>query len=192
MIQAISIIASLCNLASGTSYFKQLIKNESIPNPATWLIWVVVTMINAATYFFVVRESVWIALASGVMAAVIFIIFVTATINGKFTRFGIIDAVCLALAIAVGILWAVTNNPVLANVSLQVIFLISFYPTLHGLLRRQGKERPMPWFFASVSYMLQIVVVVLSPITLWALVFPIVHLVGNATIGLVALSQNRT
>lgn len=190
MTQVISIIASSCNFLSGVSYFKQLIKNESTPNPATWLIWVVVTIINTVTYFFVV-ENFWIFLASAVMASVIFIIFVTALFKGKFTRINKVDTFSLLLAVAIGIFWLVSGNSVVANVSLQLIFLISFYPTLNGLLTKQGKERPMPWFFALASYVLQIVNVLTNPITLWALTFPIIHGIGNGTIGFVAYFQNK-
>lgn len=191
MTQLISIVASLCNFSSGASYFKQLIKNESTPNPTTWLIWVVVTIINAATYFFVVKGSIWIFLASAVMATVIFIIFVTALFKGKFTRINIVDAIFLVLAIVIGIFWKISGNAVVSNVCLQIIFLISFYPTLNGLLIKRAKEKPMPWFFALGSYILQVVNVLINPITLWALVFPIVNGIGNGIIGFVAYYQNK-
>ena len=49
----------------------------------------------------------------------------------------------------------------------------------------------MPWFFALASYVLQIVNVLTNPITLWALTFPIIHGIGNGTIGFVAYFQNK-
>src|SRR3989344_5580677 len=110
MIQIISIIAGLFNLVAGSGYLRQVIKNESTPNPATWIIWVVVTILNTATYFSVVGENSWIALSSGITALMIFIIFVTSLFKGKFTKLNRIDTVALILAIGIGIFWQVSGN----------------------------------------------------------------------------------
>jgi len=64
MTQVISLVASLFNLTSGGTYLKQVIKNESVPNPATWFIWFLITMLNAFTYFFITQGNVWVSLTS--------------------------------------------------------------------------------------------------------------------------------
>src|SRR3989344_3493625 len=182
MIQAISIIAGLFNLAAGTGYLKQVIKNESTPNPATWIIWVVVTILNAATYFAVVEENFWIALSSGVTALMIFIIFVTSLFKGKFTKLNRVDTIALVLAIGIGIFWQLSGNAIISNISLQIVFIVSFYPTIHGLLAGESKEKPISWFLGCCSYVLQILNILLNPVTLLALVFPVIQLVGQGTV----------
>ncbi len=191
MEQTIAVIASICNLLSGASYFKQLLKDESVPNPATWLIWLVVTILNTVTYYIVAKRNTWLSLTSIVLALVIASIFITALVKGKFSRLGLVEILSLVFALVIGVFWKITGDAALSNICLQAIFLISFYPTIHGLLTHASKEKPLPWAFASMSYALQIINVVLSQITSVALVFPIVNLIGNGTVGLFSYFQNR-
>lgn len=187
----LSIFASIFSLFSGISYIKQLIKGESIPNPVTWLIWLVVTIINTLTYFLVVEGSLWLSLSSITLAIVIATIFILSLLKGKFSKLGKIEIISLFFAFVVGLFWKLSGNYIVSNISLQVVFLISFYPTLYSLLKRETKEKSPPWFFASLSYTLQIINVFVSGSPLFALVFPIVNLVGNGTIGIIALLQNK-
>ena len=60
----LSIVASLLNVASMAAYFRQLRRSESIPNPATWLIWAVFTLVNFLTYFAATHNDIWISLLS--------------------------------------------------------------------------------------------------------------------------------
>ena len=190
--QIISIVASIFNILSGGTYLKQVIKNESIPNPATWFIWLVVTILNASTYFLVAGGNLWISLTSIVLAVVIFSILLFSLVKGKFSRLGMVEIISLALCVAIGIFWKVTGNTIISNVSLQAIFLISFYPTFHALLLKTTREKSPPWFFASVSYILQIAIILTNPITLLALVFPVINLIGNGSIGILAEIQSRS
>lgn len=194
MTQILSILASILTLSSGGVYIKQLIKGESIPNPATWLIWLVVTIINTATYFIVVKSSFWISLSSIALACGILIVFIIALVKGKFASLGKIEIISLLVAFIIGLIWKISNNAVLANTSLQVVFLISFYPTVHGLLNKNLKEKSFPWFLAATSYILQIIIVFLNSqsITLFALTFPIINLAGNGVIGLISYHQNNS
>ncbi len=189
--QIFSIIASLFNIFSGATYFKQVLKNESTPNPATWLIWFVATILNTATYFIIVNGSIWVSLSSIVLAIEIFAIFVLTLFKGKFTRLGKIEIASLLIAFAVGIFWKLTGDAIISNILLQVIFIISFYPTIHGLMFNNAFEKSTPWFLAVVAYGLQIAVVLLNPLSLVALTFPIVNLVGNGSIGLLAIYKRR-
>jgi hypothetical protein len=189
MTQAIASVASLFNVLSGATYFKQVIRGESIPNPATWLIWLVVTMMNTASYFLVVEGSFWVSLASMVLAAEILVIFLLALWKGKFTKLGRVEIFSLALSLVIGAFWKLSGNAVVSNLSLQAIFVISFYPTIYNVLQKYSSERSTPWFLAVVSYSLQIVNVFLSPVTLLALTFPAVNLIGNGVVGVLALKQ---
>jgi len=186
MIGTIAIIAGLLNVFSGGSYLVQVLKNTSTPNPATWLIWLVVTTLNSATYFFVVGENYWIWFASLVTTIMVLAIFIVAASKRKFTKIGKVEIISLIIAVAIGIFWQVSGNSTLANLSLQLVFVISFIPTIYGLLYEGASERPLPWFLASMSYVLQIVNILLTSVSLVALGFPVVNLLGQGTIGLLA------
>lgn len=186
-----SISASIFNLLSGGSYLIQVIKGKSIPNPATWLIWVVVTIINTLTYFSVVQGNFWVSLSSIVLAVGILFIFLFSLVKGKFSKLGKIEIISLLTAFGIGLFWKLSGNYIISNIALQAVFLISFYPTLVALLRGQTREQPLAWFFASTSYTLQIVNVFVSASPLFALAFPIVNLIGNGSIGLIAWFQKK-
>jgi hypothetical protein len=190
MTQIIAIVASIFNILSGATYFRQVLRNESTPNPATWLIWLIVTIMNTVSYFFVVQGNFWISFASIVLACEIFIIFILSLWKGKFTKLGKVEIISLALALLIGIYWQVTGNTTASNLALQVIFLISFYPTIYGLLYKSAAEKSTPWFLAVVSYSLQIINVLLNPVSLLGLAFPIINLIGNGAIGVLAFRQN--
>lgn len=190
MIYLLPIVASAFNLLSGGTYLVQVVKGKSVPNPATWLIWVIVTIINMFTYFFVVKGSVWLSLSSIVLACGILFIFAFSLLKGKFSKLGKLEITCLALSFVIGLFWRLSGNSIVSNIAIQSIFLISFYPTLIALLNMQTKEKPLAWFFASTSYALQIILVLTSSAPLYGLIFPIVNLIGNGTIGIVALRQN--
>ncbi len=187
----LSIFASIFNLLSGGSYLVQVIKGRSIPNPATWLIWVVVTIINTLTYFLVTGGNLWVSLSSIVLACGITFIFIFSLIKGKFSKLGKIEIISLVIAFGIGLFWKLSGNYIISNIALQAVFLISFYPTLISLLKRQTREQPLAWFFASSSYFLQIINVFVSASSLFALAFPIVNLIGNGSIGIIAWFQNR-
>jgi hypothetical protein len=191
MIQAIAIIAGLLNVFSGASYLRQVLRNESTPNPATWLIWLVVTLLNSSTYFFVVSGNVWIWLASVATTVMVFAIFIIAISKRKFTRLGKVEMISLFIAVCVGIFWRLTGNASVSNLALQVIFIISFIPTIYGILYKGALERPLPWFLAVVSYILQITNVFLTSVSLVALGFPVVNLMGQGIIGSLVWIKNK-
>lgn len=193
MIEMLSIIASCFTLGSVGSYLKQLITGESTPNPATWLIWVVITIINTLTYLSVVQGNILTALVSIALAVGISIIFVTAASKHRFTRLGKIETVSLLLAVIAGIVWQVANNAVIANLMLQIIFLISFYPTIHGLVTNQLVDKPLPWILASIAYTILIITLILdsakSPWSTFA--FPIINLLGNGAVGMIIIYRRE-
>ena len=191
MTETISIIAGLFNVLAGSSYLKQVVKNESTPNPTTWVIWLVVTIINSTTYFSIVGNK-WIALSSAVTAIMVFLIFVLSLFKGKFTKLNKIDIASLILAVFIGIFWQISGNAVISNISLQAVFIISFYPTIHGLLIGVSKENYFAWSMGCCSYVLQIFNIFLNPITIVALAFPVIQLLGQGYIAVLAYRKSSS
>lgn len=192
MTQLISIIAGLFNLTAGAKYLIQIGKNESTPNPTTWFVVMVVTIINSATYFGVVQENHWLALSSVVTSIMVSLIFITSLFKRKFTKPNLVDGVSLIICIIAGILWQTSDSAIISNIFLQTVFVISFYPTIHGLIIGTSKENHVSWILGCCSYVLQIVNVLLTPVTLWALVFPVIQLMGQGAIMFLAYHKNSS
>jgi hypothetical protein len=79
---------------------------------------------------------------------------------GRFSKLGIIDTVCLILGLIVVAIWQLTGDPITANLILQVVYVISFIPTIIGLSKGSLFESSTPWVFAVLSYLLMIIVTI--------------------------------
>lgn len=191
MIQFLSIIGGVLLIAAFYCYFRSVAKNTSTPNPTTWLIWLVIFIMNTITYFMVARESIWQTMITIVAALGILAIFFYSLFRGKFARVGAIEVLCLVIAVAVGVVWKMTKDPILANLLLQFIYVISFVPMITGLVRGTLKEKVLPWVLAFGAYIPTIIIILINWNTSsWVgLVHPIVNgLMGNgAVILLVAI-----
>ena len=191
--EALSLIAGAMTVVVIATYFKQVFKNDSIPNPATWFIWFVVALLNTATYFTVVEKNFFLSMIAIVQSVGFALFMVYALVRGKFGKIGGVEIVSVALALFVGIFWQTTGDAKISNLLLQVIFLISFYPTIFGLAKHRLKEKPLPWFLAVASYVLLILAIFVdgNNTSVVALAFPVVNILGNGSVGFIALTQTQ-
>ncbi|PIR86659.1 MAG: hypothetical protein COU11_04070 [Candidatus Harrisonbacteria bacterium CG10_big_fil_rev_8_21_14_0_10_49_15] len=174
------------------SYFCQVLRGDSTPNTTTWLIWSVVMTINSLTYIEVAGSIK--ALSSLTTNAGIIAIFIYSLLKGKFTKVSRTDVACLALASMVGAVWQITDSAKIATVALQIVFVISFWPTINGLLKRRAREHPLNWDIAVVAYACLIASILLD----WqgqhwtAIAFPLVNgIIGNGSVAVLAHLQLR-
>lgn len=149
-------VASLIVIVSLVVYFSQVVKGVSTPNPATWLIWLTIGMLNLSTYFHVVggqisKLAVPLVVNFGILAVTVYSFF-----YGKFSPLGRFDKAAFVFAFLVGVIWQVSGDAVLANLILQGIYLISFAPTVMGIRRGTLRESPLPWTLAVLSYVTMI------------------------------------
>ncbi len=187
------IIGNLLILVTLVTYFKQVRDGESEPNPATWSLWLVIGLINLVTYFLVVEGSVWKSLYVILATAGLSVIFLYSFAKGRFQKLALTDKVCLVLAIAVCVVWKTTGSAVIANVSLQAAYIISFIPTIRALLMETAREKPLPWFLATFSYVFSIAGILSSQTYSWPeLAYPVVNgILGNGFVAILALFQSR-
>lgn len=190
MTQALSIIGGLILIAAFFCYFMSVAKDTSVPNPATWLIWFVIFMMNTVTYFMVARGSVWQTLITIIAAGGVLCIFMYSLLRGKFARIGAMEVVCLVTALVVGIVWNTTRDPVLANLLLQFIYVVSFIPMISGLITGKLREKVLPWALAFCAYIPTLIIIAINwDSSSWVgLVHPIVNgIMGNGAIILLVL-----
>lgn len=188
------LIAGLTALIAYGLYFKQTLKGQSTPNPSTWVIWLLVGIINAFTYFSVTGNNLW---QSFVVIAVTFsvsVIFVYSLFKKKFSRISKTEIVMFILAIAIGVFWQITSNDRVANLLLQGIYVISYIPTILGIIKCTGKEYYAAWTVAFIAYLFSTISIISGHLTDWvALIHPIVNgLLGNGiVVGLVVYMKYK-
>ncbi|MBI4122083.1 MAG: hypothetical protein HY461_02020 [Parcubacteria group bacterium] len=175
-------------------YIWRLVKNDTIPNPATWLITVVLMTINTLTYSVVVEGKIEEATLSILVLIGVVIIFFYSLANQKFAKPELVDFIVLGLAAIIVALWKMTANTALANVALQSVFLISIVPMVYGLVKGSLRDHPLPWALAVVSYLFQIATILTDPDGWrWVeLAFPILNgIVGNGTVAITIIRYKR-
>jgi hypothetical protein len=183
------LIAGITALITYSFYFKQTIKGQSTPNPATWIVWLIVGIINAITYFSVTGNNLWQSLIVFAVTFSVFIVFVYSLFRGRFSKISGIEIISFILALGIGIFWQITSNDGLSNLLLQGIYVISFIPTIIGIIKGTGKEHYVAWVWAFTAYLFSTISIAFGASVNWiAFVHPIVNgLIGNGTVALLII-----
>jgi len=182
-------MSSIFMLVVFVLYFRQVIQGSSTPNPAAWTIWLITSVMNTVTFYYVAGGTKF--LLTAVTASCVFMVFLYTLSKRKFTKPGKVVLTCFLLAILVGIFWNTTEDPILTNLLLQGILAIAFWPTINGLLKKIAREKALPWGLATIAYSLLILAIVFD----WensncvALVHPIIGICGNGSVAFLVCNQ---
>lgn len=165
-------------------YLGQVVRGASTPNPATWLIWFVVMSMNTVTYYFVSQGNILQIITPLVITFGIFLIVLFSLVKGKFGRVGTVDKIVLFFSCFVGVFWKTTGDPVISNLMMQVILLISFMPTVVGLIKGRLREKSLSWNLAVLSYCFLVVSIISGSSWTWAqLAYPFFNgILGNGSV----------
>ncbi|MFA6254754.1 MAG: hypothetical protein WC675_01820 [Patescibacteria group bacterium] len=188
------LLAGITALIAYGLYFKQIFKGQSTPNPSTWGIWFLIGIINAITYFSVTNDNLWQSFIVIAVTLSVFIILVYARIKGRFARVSNIEIIIFVLALVIGFFWQITSNDRVANLLLQGTYIISYIPTIFGIIKGTGKEHYVAWSTVIVAYLFSTISLLFDPGVDWiAYVHPIVNgLLGNGVIvALILLKKTK-
>lgn len=172
---AVGILAGIIGILSFIPYVLDMLKGKTRPNKATWLIWAVLGIIIAVSYYLAgARETAWVPIGYA------FGIVVVALPALKYGEGGWtnLDKACLVGAGAGLALWAVTNNPVLPLYLTIAIDAIGAVPTIKKAYLRPETESRDSWLMFLVANTLN-----LFAISEWTLVvasYPVYVLVLSA------------
>ncbi|MFC1687106.1 hypothetical protein ACFL0L_00820 [Patescibacteria group bacterium] len=177
-------LAGITALVAYGLYFKQAFKNQSTPNPATWSIWFFIGIINTVTFFSVTNNNIWQSFIVIAVTFSLFIVVLYAFLRGKFSKITKIEIVVFVLALAIGIFWQITSNDRMSNLLLQGIYVISYIPTVTGIITGRVKEHQAAWATVVIAYSFSTLALVFGTQIDWvAFVHPIVNgLLGNGVI----------
>lgn len=194
MTDIFSIVSSLFILSVYVTYLRQSRSGISTPNSATWFIWLTMSVINLFTYKKVVNDNFMLYLLVLVVTICLVFMVIYFVYKGKFTKPGKVELSAFILSFIITIIWYKTGDEILTNLLLQVIFIISFYPTVNGLWKNQSREGPIPWTLAVIAYILMTVAILFD----WenndwvAFVHPVVIGIGcNGCVAFLAYKQKQ-
>ena len=180
-------------LLHGTAYVLYNIQThfgKSEPNPASWAIWTLLSILNAWSFREVSADNLsTLQFFTGSVACMI--TFFYTWYRGKLKRLKHSEWRILALALSVIVVWRIFNSATGANMLVVLTFIISFIPTLKGVLADPFKESPRSWWLWTAAFAFTIGSILLrwrgEPL---ALVMPTVLLIAHGSIAVLS-SQKR-
>lgn len=184
MNNAIMLVASVILLAVPVLYLVKTAQGKITPNPVTFFVRSVVSVMNLVTYFLTNGESFWKSSVTIASTIGLLSIFLYSFYRGKFSKINRFDITAGVIAVMVGVMWKLTSNPILANLLLQTAMFISFIPAIRGVLAGVAKEEVLPWAMATTSYVLMTTAISLDSSSTWQqFVHPVcVGILGNGSL----------
>lgn len=175
------------------SFFQNMKSGDSTPNPATWLLWAIVLLMNTVSYFFVVQKGLEVLVTLTAFVGTIWILSY-AWRTSSFAPLKGTEWVCLIGSFLIFLYWVTSGNPVKSNIPLQFILLISFWPTFHQITRHGKRENPAPWTFGVIAHVFLFLALKTDTEdhTWIAYLFPLLDgLLGNGSIAMVAFYRAK-
>lgn len=158
----LAITAASMHVAAFLLYKRNMGLGKAQPNPATWMLWVILTTLNCATYLTSTADVIKSALPIASSLANIYV-FTVALQLGKFRPLDRLEKVILLLGVLTGLVWFLFHDAKAANLLLQIPIALSFYPTYRGVWRNpQTETRIFPWYLWSSAYLVSLVTIFLQ------------------------------
>ena len=183
--EVFSLIASVFSALSMGIYCIRLFKRGGTRSATTWTLWFAIGTLNLASYLYVVKESPLRAIPLFVVYLGVAVVMFYSLLKHQFTKLSRVDFFCFSLALAVGVFWKTSGNPLVANLLLQSVYVVSYIPTLMGLHEERLTETKAPWALAFIAYVVMLFVIYLDwETTSWiALVHPLINgILGNGAV----------
>ena len=132
-------------------YYWTIVRGESKPNLATWLIWSIVGFIIWRTYGEVgAKETIWLALTYFVLPTITLLMILS---KGRF-KFKDLDYICLGIAAISLVIWQGMRNPLGALITCLIADLAAATATMRTTWREPLetlKEDKFAWVLAVLA-----------------------------------------
>ena len=188
----LSALVVCADIVAYVYYNLKLFSGKGSPSKVLWFIWVIIAGLNAASYLSVSQDTVKTALAiENAFACVITFCF--AYKYGEVKRLTSNEKKILSIGIAAGAAWWVFRNAFYANALLQIATIVSFWPFIAKVWAKPESEPRIPWLIWTVSYAMNLVVVILRWRGSWHdLFYPINYAVQHLAVFVLTLRRTRS
>jgi hypothetical protein len=138
------VVGVVLAIVGNVGYFRSVWRREISPHPVTWFVG---SIVSAVTFFGAVVKGggigVWPILASEIFTILIFLFSLRLALHTGFKNVRKIDLVFLLICILGIIPWYLTNDPTISVITVVVIDVISFIPTILKTWHKPLSENPL-------------------------------------------------
>lgn len=150
---ALSLLAALFHGTAYGIYFLQVSGGGSVPNPASWSVWAVLSIVNALTFWKASKDPLATTqFFTGAVAC--FGVWIYSLSAGKFAPLNTMAWVVLVLCLLACAIWYITRSAIYGNLIVCGIFIVSSIPTLAGVWANSNVERPLSWCFWTTAFVI--------------------------------------
>lgn len=158
---AVGLLATVVEVAAFAWYNINIFRGTSIPNPATWTLWVFLTVLNAGSYAAMTDDLAKFAFPIAAATATM-LTWGYALLWGKFKPLDLWDLVVFGIGVSAAIVWYGFKSATFGNLLVQLAVAVAFWPTYKSVWDNPASERPGPWYLWALAYFILFWVVILS------------------------------
>ncbi|MFY9855758.1 MAG: hypothetical protein WAK26_17955 [Terracidiphilus sp.] len=171
-------VVALLDLCVGARYCAKLIRKETFPRIATWLIFEIGVVMSLAAYFASHDHSIVKAalnLTDGIVVTVILASLLIEKRGGKilFTRN---EQLCLVISCITMAAWMITKTAWIGFVGFQVVMSVAYFPTIESVWQWKLGGSPEPletWSVTAVAALIGVVIDVTGSHDYIAMLYPL-------------------
>jgi len=134
---------SLLNLIITIRYCWLLYKGKIKPALAMWVFFTIAVGMSLITYLAKDNFSIWDNILNTTDLVLVLTVSIAIAFWGdkssKFTKF---DTGCLIAVIVAILFWAITQNHLITNLSIQLIMVVSYFPVIKRLFESKENSEP--------------------------------------------------
>lgn len=190
--ETLAIVAGLFYFFAYVDYNLKVIRGETIPNGATWLIWAVIAGISGASYLGMSKDywkSLIPLLNIGLCIGTLFV----GIWKKRFKMPDIWDFVALAFGLSAAIVWATSGEAKYANIIVQAAIISGFVPTWRMVRRDPATEKPRPWWLWTIGYAASFAVVIMRWDGRWQdLAYPVLGIFLHASVPIIGTVRTQS
>ncbi|MDO8494932.1 MAG: hypothetical protein Q7S32_00190 [bacterium] len=149
----LSISAAILHGLAYAIYLHQVYGGTSVPNPASWTVWVLLSILNALTFWRGSKDALVTAqFFTGSVGC--FAVWTYALSTGRFSSLDFMGWSVLVLCTLAGLVWWAKRNALYANLVIGATILFSSLPTIAGVLRNGHVEQALPWYLWTIAFLI--------------------------------------
>jgi hypothetical protein len=172
-------VVALLDLWVGARYCAKLIRRETFPRIATWLIFELGVVMSLAAYFASHEHSFVKAalnVTDGVVVTAILVALFAEQRGGKI-EFTWNERLCLVISCITMAVWAITKTAWIGLVGFQVVMSVAYFPTIESMWqwkRDIGSPEPVEtWSINAVAALIGVVIDVTGSHDYLAMLYPL-------------------